>query len=90
MPTVSPTISPTKPKDAPPQTSALRYVFSPSVVKRSLLIAVVVGTLLSIANQWDVLLRDPIGVGIGVKLFLNFLIPFTVASVSAGLNRNSS
>jgi hypothetical protein len=55
-----------------------------------LTIAVVVGALLSVANQWDVLLRDPIGVGIGIKLFLNFLIPFTVASVSALLNRNST
>jgi hypothetical protein len=76
--------------DPTPRASSLRYVFSPSVVKRSLIIAIVVGTLLSIANQWDVLLRDPIGVGIGVKVFLNFLIPFTVASVSAVLNRDSS
>ena len=70
--------------------SALQFVFSPSVFKRSLTIALVVGTLLSVANQWDVLLRDPVGVGIGVKMFLNFLIPFTVASVSALLNRDSS
>ena len=70
--------------------TAFQFVFSPSVFRRSHTIAVVVGTLLSIANQWDVLMRDPIGVGIGVKLFLNFLIPFTVASVSAVLNRNSS
>jgi hypothetical protein len=75
---------------APLRTGALRYVFSGGVVKRSLMIAVVVGALLSIANQWDVLLRDPIGVRVGVKVFLNFVIPFTVASVSAVLNRDSS
>lgn len=81
---------PTLSKSAPPRMSALQFVFSPSVFKRSLTIALVVGTLLSVANQWDVLLRDPVGVGIGVKMFLNFLIPFTVASVSALLNRDSS
>ena len=70
-------------------TGAWQYVCSPSVFKRSLLIAVVVGLLLCIANQWDVLLRDPIGISVAIKLFLNYLIPFTVASVSALLNRNS-
>ena len=78
------------PSRTPPRTSALQFVFSPTVCKRSLTISVVVGTLLSVANQWDVLLRDPIGVGIGIKIFLNFLIPFTVASVSALLNRNTT
>ena len=81
---------PLMPSEMPRQTGALQFVFSSGVCKRSLTIAVVVGTLLSVANQWDVLLRDPIGVGIGIKLFLNFLIPFTVASVSALLNRNST
>ena len=50
-------------------------------------IAAIVGCLLSIANQGDVLLSQPFSTRIGVKLFLNFLIPFTVSSVSAVLNR---
>ena len=71
-----------------PTDSALGYVFSSSVVKRSLVIAAVVGTLLSATNQGDILLREPFSARVGVKIFLNFLIPFTVASVSALVNRN--
>ena len=71
------------------KTAALRYVFSGAVFRRSLIIAAVVGCLLSITNQGDVLLREPFGVRIGIKIVLNFLIPFTVASVSALVNRSA-
>ncbi len=66
---------------------ALRYVFSRSVLRRNLLIALVVGTLLSVANQLDVVLREPMSAGLGLKIFFNFIIPFAVSSVSAALNR---
>ena len=68
---------------------ALAYVFGWSVLKRSLAIAGVVGCLLSIANQLDVILREPLNPLLAVKIFLNFLIPFVVSSVSALLNRNA-
>jgi hypothetical protein len=67
--------------------SAIAYVFSPPVFKRSLTIALVVGSILSIANQYDVLARTPMNARLGVKLLFNFLVPFTVASASAVLNR---
>jgi hypothetical protein len=76
-------------RDNTAQPGALRFVFSPNALKRSLLIAVVARILLSMASQYDVLMRDPIGPNIAIKRFFNFLIPFTVASVSALLNRNS-
>jgi len=66
---------------------ALRYVFSRGVLRRNLFIALVVGTLLSAANQWDVVLREPMSARLGAKIFFNFVIPFVVSSVSAVLNR---
>ena len=66
---------------------ALRYVFSGSVLRRNLLLALIVGTLLSVANQLDVVLREPISVRLGVKICINFVIPFVVSSLSAALNR---
>ena len=71
----------------PPPAGALAYALSWNVARKSLTIAIVVGCLLSIANQGDVLLSQPFSTRIGVKLFLNFLIPFTVSSVRAVLNR---
>lgn len=70
--------------------SPLRYIFSGSVAKRSLAIAVVVGCLLSITNQADVLLQEGLTPRVGVKILMNFFIPFAVSSVSALLNRNST
>lgn len=66
---------------------ALRYILSAPVVWRNLLIAMIVGTLLSVANQFDVLLREPMTARTGAKIFFNFVIPFIVSSVSAALNR---
>ena len=65
----------------------LGYVFSRPVLKRSFLIALVVGSILSLANQSDVIARGPFTLLLGMKLFFNFLVPFTVSSVSAVMNR---
>lgn len=65
----------------------LAYALSWPVAKKSLAIAGIVGCLLSITNQGDVLLSQPFSARIGLKLLLNFVIPFTVSSVSAVLNR---
>ncbi|MSO20013.1 MAG: hypothetical protein EXQ56_06035 [Acidobacteria bacterium] len=67
--------------------SAMSYALSAAVAKKSLTIALIVGCLLSIANQGDVLFTQPVTTRIGIKIFLNFLIPFIVSSVSAVLNR---
>ena len=57
-----------------PSAGALAYAPSWAVARKSLMIAAVVGCLLSIANQGDVLLSQPFTTRIGIKLFLNFLI----------------
>ncbi len=69
------------------RSGALRYVFSPAVFKRNCLLAAIVGCLLTIANQLDVLLAQPFTVRLGTKILLNFLIPFAVSSTSAFINR---
>ncbi len=65
----------------------LRFVLSRRVFRRNLLIALAVGFVLSLANQLDVILREPSTAPLAVKLFFNFLIPFIVSSISAAINR---
>jgi hypothetical protein len=66
------------------------YIFSWPVLKKNLVIALLVGILLSLANQLDVLLREPWTPRLGLKIFFNFLIPFGVSSASAWVNRQTS
>jgi hypothetical protein len=66
---------------------ALLYVFSGRVLRRNALIALVVGTLLTLANQLDVILRDPLHAGLFAKICFNFVVPFAVSSLSAHANR---
>lgn len=67
---------------------AFRYVFSPAVSRRNCLLAAIVGCLLTLVNQMDVLLAQPLSFRLGAKIVLNFLIPFVVSSASAMLNRH--
>ena len=67
--------------------NALAYVFSRPVLRRNLTIALIVGCVLSVANQYDLLLRAPLTASLLVKLFFNFLVPFIVSSSSAAVNR---
>jgi hypothetical protein len=53
-------------------------------------LAGIVGCLLTIANQMDVLLAQLFSFRLGSKIFFNFLIPFVVSSTSTALNRNSN
>jgi hypothetical protein len=66
---------------------AIRYVLKSPVLKRNLTLAIIVGLLLSFANQLDVVLSQPFTFKIGLKMLFNFVIPFTVSSISAALNR---
>ncbi len=51
------------------------------------MIALIVGSLLTVANQYDVISRGPIPATLLVKICFNFAIPFAVSSVSAYANR---
>jgi hypothetical protein len=67
--------------------SFIGYVLSRRVLKRNLVIALIVGGLLTVANQYDVISRGPIPATLLVKICFNFAIPFAVSSVSAYANR---
>ncbi len=66
---------------------AIRYALSGRVFRQNVLIALIVGILLTLANQFDVILRGPMHAGLFVKIWFNFLVPFVVSSVSAYANR---
>lgn len=63
------------------------YAFSKPVLKRNLLIALFVGCALSLSNQYDALFSRQFTSRLAVKVFMNFIIPFAVSTVSAILNR---
>lgn len=65
----------------------VEFVLSPRVFKRNLGIALAVGSLLTLANQYEQLLRTAISVGLIAKISLNFAVPFVVSSISAYANR---
>jgi hypothetical protein len=67
--------------------SFIGYMLGPRVLKRNLVIALIVGSLLTVANQYDVISRSPIFPTLLVKICFNFVIPFVVSSVSAYANR---
>ncbi|WP_333607362.1 nitrate/nitrite transporter NrtS [Arsukibacterium sp.] len=55
------------------------------VVKNAINVALVVGTLLNLINQWDAITGDaPWRFGLAL---LNYLVPFSVASYSAAKQR---
>ena len=60
---------------------ALRATMRPPIVTRSLIVALVVGTLLNAINQGDTLLAG--GPVSAVKLGLTYVVPFLVASFGA-------
>lgn len=68
----------------------LQYAFSRKVLVRSVTISLVVGSLLTATNQYEVLLRGPYTRSLLVKVVFNFLVPFLVSSVSAAVNRPQS
>lgn len=62
----------------------------PHVLKHSFTIAVIVGALLSMINQGDVIARGPMTTFLSLKIFMNFVVPFVVSSASAAANRPRS
>ena len=72
------------------RTGAIRCALSRHVVRRSVIIALVVGSLLTLGNHFDVLLSEPLTVRLGAKILMNFFIPFVVSSTSAAMNRQPS
>jgi hypothetical protein len=67
--------------------SALRYLFTRDVFRRNSFLALVVGCMLTLTNQLDVMLSQPFTARLATKIFFNFVIPFVVSSTSAAVNR---
>ena len=57
-----------------------RVVFTPVHLRRTLLIAFLVGSWLNLFNHGDELLRGAFTAALAVKLVLNYLTPFIVSN----------
>ncbi|HEY7019552.1 MAG TPA: nitrate/nitrite transporter NrtS [Ktedonobacterales bacterium] len=58
-------------------------VFYPRVFRRAIQVAAVVGTILFIINQLDVVLAGRITALVVAKILLTYLVPFSVSTYSA-------
>jgi hypothetical protein len=55
----------------------------PRVLRRCLVIAAVVGTVLTTINLGDLILRGPLDVRLAMKIGANFVVPFIVSNLGA-------
>jgi hypothetical protein len=60
---------------------ALEICLQPEHLRRTLAIALVVGTILTVINQGDVILRGEASAATVVKAVLNYLVPFVVSNL---------
>ena len=76
---------PTGPRAAPRQRepSPLRIALQPSVVRRALGFAVIVGAVLIAINHGDALASGQVGPGRWLKMGLTLLVPYVVSTVSS-------
>jgi hypothetical protein len=63
----------------------LHYWFRRETVIRGLMVAAIVGPILTVINQGDVLLSGQYTPRVFLKITLTFLVPFIVSSVSSAL-----
>lgn len=63
-----------------------QLVFSRRALRRNSQVALVVGCVLTLANQSDVILCASSIAPLAVKLFFDFSIPSIVSSISAAMN----
>ena len=62
---------------------AVRLVFSARLLRRTLVIALVVGTLLTLINQGHVIAGGEATSATWARMGANYLIPFVVSSIGA-------
>jgi len=53
------------------------------VLRRAIVVALIVGTILCIINQADVLLRGHLTTAVVAKIGLTYLVPFSVSTYSS-------
>ena len=61
----------------------LRLATSPSVVRRALAVAVVVGTVLVAINHGDAIARREVSLGRALRIMLTVLVPYCVSTYSS-------
>ena len=61
----------------------LRLAFSPSVVKRGLKFAIVVGAILIAINHGDAIMAGDVGAGRLLRMGLTILVPYLVSTISS-------
>ncbi len=61
----------------------LYHWFRRETVKRALKVASVVGPILTVINQYDLLLNLEFSPRLGLKIALTFLVPYSVSSYSS-------
>jgi hypothetical protein len=66
-----------------------RNATRPEVARRCALIAVAVGTLLTLVNQWGALASGQISAAVLVRAVANYLVPFIVSNLGALPARSS-
>ena len=59
---------------------ALRVACLPDTLRRTLVIAAIEGTLLSIVNQGDVIIRGEADALTWIRVVVNYLVPFCVST----------
>jgi hypothetical protein len=59
------------------------YWFVKETVVRACKVAAIVGPILTVINQHDVLLHGPLSFHLFMKILLTFLVPYTVSSFSS-------
>ena len=60
---------------------AIAPVFTAAHLRRTISIAAVVGTLLTLVNQGDVILGGGFSQGVAVKMAINYACPFVVSNL---------
>jgi hypothetical protein len=60
---------------------ALEYCARPAHLRRTITIALVVGTILTSINQLDVILRGDATATTAIKCGLNYVVPFIVSNL---------
>lgn len=84
MPHASPTRSATGPREIGPKPDSwLATAREPAVVRRSLRVAAVVGTLLVAINYTDRALAGSLGTADWCKIVLTYCVPYGVSTFSA-------
>jgi hypothetical protein len=64
-----------------PMRDALHYCMQRQHLRRTLVIALAVGTVLTAVNQLDVILRGEASSSVPLKIAANFLVPFCVSNL---------